>query len=54
MRCSECGREKQPDERGWVTVLSPSGEQRVHFCCDCMDELVGRGAAVENSHDADS
>jgi hypothetical protein len=48
MRCIECGHEKQPDERGWVTVLSPSGEQRVHYCCDCMDELVGRKAAVEN------
>ncbi len=54
MRCSECGREKQPDERGWVTVLAPSGEQRVHYCCDCMDELVGRRAAVDNGQAADS
>ncbi len=54
MRCTECGREKQPDERGWVTVLSPSGERRVHYCCDCMDELVGRRAGVENDHAADN
>jgi hypothetical protein len=54
MRCTECGREKQPDERGWVTVLSSSGEQRVHYCCDCMDELVGRKTAVENDHTLDS
>jgi hypothetical protein len=54
MRCTECGRQKKPDERAWVTVLSPSGEQRIHYCCDCMDELVGRKAAVENDHTADS
>jgi len=47
MKCIECGRSKQPDERGWVTVLSRSGELRVHYCADCMEELVGSVAAVE-------
>jgi hypothetical protein len=23
MRCVECGNERDPSERGWVTVLSP-------------------------------
>jgi hypothetical protein len=50
MKCVECGRQKAPDERGWVTVLSPSGELRVHYCCDCMDELLGHAAAVETDH----
>ncbi len=45
MKCIECGREKQPDERGWVTVLSPSDEMRVHYCADCMEELVRRPPA---------
>jgi hypothetical protein len=30
-----------------VTVLSPSGELRIHYCCDCMEELLGSAAAVE-------
>jgi len=47
MKCVECGRGKEPDERGWVIVLSPSGELRVHYCCDCMEELLGYAAAGE-------
>jgi hypothetical protein len=54
MKCIECGRQKQPDERGWVTVLSPSGELRIHYCCDCMEELVGKAATVERRHSGDS
>jgi hypothetical protein len=50
MKCVECGRRKEPDERGWVTVLSPSGELRIHYCCDCMEDLLGGAAAVENAH----
>ena len=52
MRCVECGHEKNPDERGWVTVLSPSGERRIHYCCDCMESLVRRAMAVEAPDDA--
>jgi hypothetical protein len=50
MKCVECGREKAADERGWVTVLSPSGEMRIHYCCDCMEELLGHKADVKNDH----
>jgi hypothetical protein len=47
MRCVECAREKDPEERGWVTVLSPSGALRIHYCPNCMVELVKRATAVE-------
>jgi len=47
MRCVECGTPKAPDERGWVTVLSPSGTFRIHYCPDCMEDLVRRANAVE-------
>jgi len=46
MRCVECGSPKAPDERGWVTVLSPSGTFRIHYCPDCMEDLVRRANAV--------
>ena len=49
MRCVECSREKNPDERGWVTVLSPSGALRIHYCPNCMVELVSRATAVEDA-----
>jgi hypothetical protein len=54
MRCVECGCEKIPDERGWVTVLSPSGAVRIHYCPTCIANLVQRAYAVEDSGDADS
>ena len=53
MRCVDCGREKIADERGWVTVLSPSGATRIHYCPDCMVQLVQRAYAVEDPGDAD-
>lgn len=36
---------KEPEERGWVTVLAPSGERRIHYCCVCMEDLVRRATA---------
>ena len=48
MRCVECGLEKEPEQRGWVTVLSPSGALRIHYCPDCMVQLVQRANAVED------
>jgi hypothetical protein len=45
MRCVECAREKAPDERGWMTVLSPSGSLRIHYCPDCVADLVQRASA---------
>jgi hypothetical protein len=54
MRCVECGREKVLEERGWVTVLSPSGTMRIHYCAECMIELVQRATAVDDeAADAD-
>jgi hypothetical protein len=49
MRCVECARGKVPDERGWVTVLSPSGAVRIHYCPTCMMELVKRSFAVDGA-----
>jgi hypothetical protein len=53
MRCVECAREKTTDERGWVTVLSPSGAVRIHYCPTCMVELVQRAYAVDTPGGAD-
>jgi hypothetical protein len=47
MRCVECNRENTPGERGWVTVLSPAGAMRIHYCADCMVELVRRATSVD-------
>lgn len=41
MRCVECGSERDPSERGWVTVLSPQA-LRIHYCPGCMSALVTR------------
>ena len=51
MQCVECGHVKDPEERGWVTVLSPSGERRIHYCCSCMESLVHRAAGVDEAAD---
>jgi len=51
VRCVECGHLKSPDERGWVTVLSPSAEQRIHYCCVCMEDLVRRATAGGEAED---
>jgi hypothetical protein len=53
MRCVDCGREKIADERGWVTVLSPSGTTRIHYCPNCMVELVQRAFATDKPAEAD-
>jgi hypothetical protein len=54
MRCVECAAEKEPEERGWVTVLSPSGAVRIHYCPACIANLVQRAYAVEETGGADS
>ena len=47
MRCVECGCEKVPDQRGWVTVLSPSGALRIHYCPECMADLICRSSVSD-------
>lgn len=47
MRCVECGCEKNPEQRGWVTVLSPSGALRIRYCPDCMSDLICRSTASD-------
>ena len=54
MHCVECAVEKEPEERGWVTVLSPSGAVRIQYCPDCIANLVQRANAVEHADGADS
>lgn len=52
MRCVECGRLRDdPAERGWVTVLSPAGTQRIHYCCGCIEDLVHRASNAEQVDD---
>ena len=51
MRCVECGGEKRIAQRGWVTVLSPSGSRRIHYCPDCMAELVSRPVVADEVDD---
>lgn len=51
VRCVECGHVKEPDERGWVTVLSPSGSRRIHYCPTCIEELVQRASTADEVDD---
>jgi len=52
MRCVECGRQRNDSaERGWVTVLSPSGAQRIHYCSGCIEELVHRASTADEVDD---
>jgi hypothetical protein len=49
MHCAECSREKEAAERGWMTVLSPSGALRIHYCPECVSDLVRRASAVDEA-----
>ena len=51
VRCVECGHPRNPAERGWVTVFSPSGERRIHYCCGCMEDLIRRASAADEVDD---
>ena len=51
MRCIECGSEKCEAQRGWVTVLSPSGSIRIHYCPDCMANLVSGSPVADEVDD---
>lgn len=52
MRCVECGSEKDPEQRGWVTVLSPSGANRIRYCPGCMSDLLSRASTADEGDDA--
>lgn len=51
MRCVECGSQKCDAQRGWVTVLSPSGARRIHYCPECMANLVSRSGVADEVDD---
>jgi len=51
MRCVECGSERCDTQRGWVTVLTPSGSIRIHYCPGCMDKLVSRSPVADEVDD---
>jgi hypothetical protein len=51
MRCVECLREKADSERGWMTVLSPTGAFRIHYCPACVAELVKRASTLDDAGD---
>jgi hypothetical protein len=42
---------KELDERGWVTVLSPSGSRRIHYCSTCIADLVRRASTADEVDD---
>jgi hypothetical protein len=42
-------REKNASERGWMTVLSPSGSFRIHYCPGCVADLVRRASDLNDS-----
>jgi hypothetical protein len=46
VRCVECSREKDSGERGWLTVLAETRALRIHYCPECMTDLVERAAAL--------
>ena len=52
MLCVLCGREKDPPELGWVTVLAEERAHRIHYCPDCMEDLVKRPCADGADRDA--
>jgi hypothetical protein len=52
MRCCECGRDREPADRGWVIVLSHDDLPRTLYCSECITEII-RGASGENERDED-
>jgi hypothetical protein len=48
MRCVECECEPEPDDRGWVVVLTVPNEPRIVYCPECLTALI-RAASGEDA-----
>jgi hypothetical protein len=49
--CVECSRERDAGEPGWVTVLAQARTLRIHYCPECISELVERACGVSDNGD---
>jgi hypothetical protein len=52
MQCVDCRREKAAGEQGWVTVLAPVPALRIHYCPECMADIVRRASCPDDTEDA--
>ena len=48
MRCIECECELEPNDRGWVVVLTVPNEPRIVYCPECLTALL-RAASGEDA-----
>jgi hypothetical protein len=53
MECAECGHKREPDERGWVVVLSRPDKPRILYCPDCLAALVRCASGEDDPGDDD-
>jgi hypothetical protein len=44
--CVECSRERESGEPGWVTVLAQARRLRIHYCPECIIDLVERACCL--------
>jgi hypothetical protein len=52
-RCVECSRDRNPGEQGWVTVLAQARALRIHYCPECINDLVDRACSRPADGDTD-
>ena len=50
MCCVECGRAREPNERGWVVVFAPRDKPGIRYCPECIAAII-RGASSEDEQD---
>ena len=48
MRCVECESQLEPNDRGWVVVLTVPDEPRIVYCPECLAALI-RAASGEDA-----
>jgi hypothetical protein len=53
VQCVECGREKDFGERGWLTVLAETRALRIHYCPECMTDIVAWATVPPDDGDED-